>query len=719
MERQTEVPSGLTDALVPVVTELIPLLRGRIPHDPAAALGRLGAPEAKPGVFGVVAGRLMASSGDPSVSGRLSSLGAPVTERLLGALELTLDELTVAIPDEVKAAVAGPDATPTRFGFGMVGGPNPATDIAVRLLDQLRPGVSELVVALVAELAAHEAMASSLAAAPGLTGEDELAAEHGAVHFALAVAVAVVVLRRVEAPLVASTSAAVVGVALGAVSALLSEIPMPPAYAAALLEKRRAEYVLPVWASCSAEVRDHRFTLAERSEAGEADFSGNGLAVAVPGGVAVRTGLDEGHMAVSMRILEGPPDELNLDWWDEIVEISWRAERGDAAFIEGSSPGSRTPPWPGDFRVRVHAVGRDGEDREHYELMLWQAPPGPEIVYKHGDRLGYVVRGEPVPYLERPPEAAYRWVSQSVLGEAATVTMVAGASPAEVLRGFGADPAAAAESAEELSREFDLDPWVSVLAVEGGVLAVEFNGFQGSHPGVLEPVSRAGRTASMYWNVNALTRLSFADNGKVLAAFELGHADEVEDPEVGEALSGLDFDSYRDRLEKGLVAVERYTGCRLRKEDLQRIGELDVAYRILPPLPELYPEARKADGSRAYPGVGPLGAETDRLAFVPEETLRELAWRAATAAAEHAGVAADPVVATALAERRLGPDAEHLARRSQLREGRDHAWLWQAIHNATNPDPLAAAINSLSAVRYAAGPEGENLLEYARRVARE
>lgn len=718
VEEYTEVPAGLADALVPVVAELVPVLRGLIPRGPAAALGRLGAPEAKPDAFGPVVGRLVAGHGESAALSRLRSLGDPVSERLLGALELTLDALAFRVPDEVEAAVPGPDATPRTFGFGMIGGPSAETVTAVRLLDQLRSGISGLVVALVGELAGHDAVVPLLAAPPELTGEEELAAAHGAAHLALAVAVAAPVLRRADAPLLAGTSAAVVGVALGAAAALLSESPMPPAYAAALLEKRRAEYVLPVSASGSAGVRGHRFTLAERPLVGDVDFSGNGLAVAVPGGIAVRTGLGEGQVPVSTRILEGPPEEVELDWWDEVVEISWRAERGDATLSESGSRHLRTPPWPGDFRVRVHAIGRDGEERERFELMLWQAPPGPDIAHKRGDRLGYVVRGEPVPDLVAPPEAAYRWIRESVLGEAATVTVVRDGSPAAVLRGFGADPAEP-ESAQELAREFDIDPWVAVLTVEGGVLAVEFNGFQGSHGPVLEPLSREGRTASLFWNINAVTRLSFADNGKVLASSELGYAEEVEVPEVNQALADLDFGSYRDRLEKGLLAVERYTGYRLRKEDLERMVEEDVAYRILPHLPQLYPEARNADGSRAFPGSGPLGAETDRLAFVSEETLLDLAWRAASAVVEHAGVAGDPVIAAVLTERRLNPDAELLARRSQLRAYREHAWMWQAIHQATNPDPLAAAIGSLSAARSAAGPRGEELLEYARRVARE
>ncbi|WP_181773981.1 DUF6461 domain-containing protein [Amycolatopsis pittospori] len=715
MEEHVEVPPGLADALVPVAAELFPLLRGRIPRGPATALGRLGAPAMRPDVFDLRAGRLVSGSGESAALSRLRSLGDPISERLLGALELTLDELAFAVPEEVEASVSGPDATPQAFGFATMDGPNPETVMAVRLLDQLRPGISALILALVAEVAAHEAIRPFLALGPEFDGEEELAAEHGVVHLALAVAVAAPILRRVGAPLLAGKPAAVVGVALGAVSALLSRSPMPPAYAAALLRKRRAEYVLPRASSGSAEVSGHRFTLAERRVEGEADFSGNGLAVTVPGGVAVRTGLGEGRVNVSTRILEGPPDAVELDWWDEVVELSWRAEQGDATLGESASQTSKTPPWPGDFRVRVHAIGRDGDEKERYELVLWQAPPGPDIVHKRGDRLGYVLRGEPVPEIEAPPEAVYRWVGDSDLGEAATVTMVAGASPEEVLRGFGADPAEPV-SALDLSEDFDLDPWVVVLRVEGGVLAVEFNGFQGSHRPVLEPLSRAGRTASFFWNINAVTRLSFADKGIVHAAFELGCADEAEDPDVIEALAGLDFDNYRDRRERAFVAVERYTGYRMAPEDIERMVAADVAYRIVPQMPELYPEAREADGARRFPGNGPLGADTDKLAFLPDETLRDLAWRAASVAAEASAAAEDPVIAATLEHRLLSPQAVMRIRKSQLRAHQEHAWLWKAIHCATNPDPLGAAIQALDASRYAAGASAADLLDHARRL---
>ncbi|RSN56019.1 hypothetical protein DMH01_29855 [Amycolatopsis sp. WAC 04182] len=715
MDEHVEIPPELVEALVPVVAELAPVVRARIPRGPAAALGRLGAPEARPDAFTVRTGRLVTGHGESEALSLLRSLGDPVSERLLGALELTLDGLSVAVPDEVAEAVPGPERTPQAFGFMTMDGPVAETVTEMRLLDQLRPGVSGLIVALVAELAAHADVSPMLRPTPGSTGEEELAAEHGAAHLALAVAVAMPILKRIEAPMLAGKPSAVVGVALGAVSALLRESPMPSAYPAALLEKRRAAYLLPSHSSGSATVRGHRFVLAERPVEGEADFGGNGLVATVPGGIAVRTGLGEGQMQVSTQILEGPPERLDVDWWDEVVEISWRAERGDATFGEDDRRRPATPPWPGDFRVRVHAIGRDGDERERYELMIWEAPPAPDVVHKQADRLGYVLRGEPVPERENPPEADYRWIGESALGEAATVTVIAGGDAVEALRGFGADPAEPV-SALELSQQFELDPWVVALRVDGGVLAVEFNGYQGSHGPVLAPLSLAGRTASMYWNINGLTRLSFADKGKVLAGFELGHQEEIADQGVREALADLDFDSYRDRREKAFVAVERYTGYRMKAEDIERMMAADVAYRIVPRLPQLYPEARNADGSRKYPGHGPLGADTDRLAFLPAETLRDLAWHAATVAAENAGVVGEPVFADTLARRGLSPEAELLARRSQLHAHREHAWLWQAIHCATNPDPLGAAIGTLNAARYAAGASAADLLDHARRV---
>jgi Family of unknown function (DUF6461) len=423
---------------------------------------------------------------------------------------------------------------------------------------------------------------------------------------------------------------------------------------------------------------------------------------------------------VLLRILAEPPTTVDTVPWDEVVEVGWTA--AGAATLTGPDEGAPrparayTPPWPGDYRVRVHATGRDEEPgEERYELHVWSAPAGQEVVHKRTDRLGHLLRGEPVPPPVLAPEAAYRWVGKSALGDAATVTVVAGRSPEEVLRGFGADPAAPTSLAE-LQQEMTLDPWVAVLSDGGHVLAVEFNGYQGAGRPVLEAVSHGARAASMFWNVNALTRLSFARDGTVLGSFEPGlEPPPAGDPATVAALDGLDLEDYRDRTGKGLVAVERFTGRGIREEDLARIAQADVAYRILPLLPALYGEERLPDGSRRWPGQGPLGADTDLLATLPEPRLRDLAWWAAGEAVAHAGMADHPAVAASTAARVLTPEAELLARESQRTGRGEHHWMWMALHRATDPDPLGAAIGALDAARYALGGGAADLLDRARR----
>jgi hypothetical protein len=82
-----------------------------------------------------------------------------------------------------------------------------------------------------------------------------------------------------------------------------------------------------------------------------------------------------------------------------------------------------------------------------------------------------------------------------------------------VLQAFGADPDHPESIATQWA-EATIDPWVSVLRIRGAVLAVEFNGWQASNVPTSRYASAGGRAASMYWNVNAVTRLSFASDGQ-------------------------------------------------------------------------------------------------------------------------------------------------------------------------------------------------------------
>ncbi|WP_305789434.1 DUF6461 domain-containing protein [Symbioplanes lichenis] len=571
-----------TDELAAFAVAAVPVFAGRLAGGPAGVLGRLGVPdETRP--HGAAQAR------EP-VSG-LRSLGPLLPERLLGALELT-----IAAYDWAAAPVVLDDLPPAppefRYATVTLSGSRDSEVVpAVSLLDSYRRGISDRTLALVRELAAHPATAPVLTVPAEVEDEDAVAAAHGAAYLGLALAVAGAVVRQAGAGAMLDETAAIVGLAAGSAALLLREVPMPAQYDRALLAKRRAEY-RPGHSSAHVAVSGHRFGLLEDDFPEWADFGGTGLAAVTAGGVVVRTGIADGHVPVQVAVLTEAPPELEDGDWEEIVEVSWSAAEGAASLI---GPGPRngrglsrlTPPWPGDYRIRVHARGRDEADAhfESYKLIVWSAPAGPDVVHKRTDRLGHRLRGEPEPVREPRPEHAYRWVERGPLSQAATVTVVTGSTVPEVLRAFGADPGRP-QDFEEIERElqalypYGAGPWVTVLESGDAVLAVEYNGFAGSDAAVLEAASTGGRAASMFWNVNGVTRLSFAEGGRLLSSFEYLDEDDDLPPEVQAVLAGLDFDGPGERTGKGLVAVERFTGQGITEDNLTRIQAARIGYRI-------------------------------------------------------------------------------------------------------------------------------------------
>ncbi|MEO3772098.1 DUF6461 domain-containing protein [Micromonospora sp. B9E7] len=562
----------------------MPVLVERIPATPARLLGRLAAPE-EADSRSVGAHRFgRPVDGEPGCLTALRALGPLPVERLLGALELVVGGHDWSgAPDVLAGLLQPPDV---QYAWMVAGGHDSEVTSATALLHRLHPGLADRTVALVRELAAHPWVAPLLAATPAATDEPSIAAEHGAAHLGLAVAVAGAVVHQAAPPVIVERAAATVGLGVGAAALLLREAPMPPAYAAASLARIRAEYLLPRHMSGTVTAAEHRFGLAEHELPKQADFAGNGMVAVADGGIVVRTGVAVGTVRVELAVLAEAPDELESGW-EEIVEVSWRAAEGRASVMAPDGTGDRglrrqTPPWPGEYRTRVHARGRDDLDAEleSYKLVVWGAPASPEIVHKRTDQLGHRLRGEPEP--ARPPEHAYRWIRRSPISQAATVTLVAGATVEQTLRAFGADPDQA-ESINDIQRDLSLrraiDPWITVLDGGDAVLVVEDNGFRGTDAAVLRIASTGGRAASMFWNVNAVTRLSFAEAGQLLAAFEPWGHDEYP-PEVAAALVGLDFAEPGDRAEKGLVAVTRFTGRGITAADLTRIRAAGIGYRI-------------------------------------------------------------------------------------------------------------------------------------------
>ena len=90
---------------------------------------------------------------------------------------------------------------------------------------------------------------------------------------------------------------------------------------------------------------------------------------------------------------------------------------------------------------------------------------------------------------------------------------------------------------------------------------VERDNFTGSRYEVLRRLSRNGKAASHFWNVNRATRLSFARGGEVLLSEEpTEDVDFSGDGEVAAAVEGLDFESWHHKDAKGITAVCRFTG---------------------------------------------------------------------------------------------------------------------------------------------------------------
>ncbi|MGI8416699.1 MAG: DUF6461 domain-containing protein [Nakamurella sp.] len=708
----TGVPSP---EVVATVAGLIPLLVQHIPLEPAAILGRLSAgddgelrswPHQHPQF--VQHRAVVRGPRQSAVMASLRSVDPLLAERLLGSLELTVGTLRGEIPDGL---IDPPPAASGSFAITTTRGAESDTSRAVSQLDAVHPQVLDAALALAVALAADDAIRpllviDSSADPDALWDEQEIAGRHGARYLALGVATAAVVLSALRPWL--DSAPATIGTGIGTASALLTEAALPAAYADAQLAKQRREYLIPRMATGSAVVNAHRFAVVESPTEANPNFAGNGLVDVVPGGIVIRTGIEQGQPTCQLNVVAGEPP-LDGSGWDEVVDISWTAARGGA-----TAPGfrDRTPPWPGSYRTRVCADGRDrGEER--YQLTVWAAPAAPTLVHKASDKIGAALRGESAVAAE-PSEARYRWLTKSVLSEAATVTVVTRSTPDEVLRAFGADPGEATSLSNRL-QQFGIDPWVAVLAVDNTAIAVEVNGWQGAQPPVLRELSKNGRAASMYWSVNNNGTVSIAAAGEVLGSGGLGMQHE-DSPELDAALAGLDLDDYRDTVAKGQLAVERFTGFVVRQEHLDALLAVDRAYPILPQLPELYSQERLPDGTLRWPARGPLAPIMDTLLTMTDDRLGELAWWIAGETATATGLGAHPAVLESIAAGALSRDAQLLARRSELEGHEQHRQLWMTLHAATNPDRLAALLGTAEAAQHAGLSSTELLSSFRARI---
>ncbi|MGW0912332.1 DUF6461 domain-containing protein [Streptomyces sp. NPDC002784] len=171
---------------------------------------------------------------------------------------------------------------------------------------------------------------------------------------------------------------------------------------------------------------------------------------------------------------------------------------------------------------------------------------------------------------------------------AATFTVVRGAQEADVIRLFGGQPEHARQvTLATFLTDYDVER-IAVSRSGSTVVILENNGYQGSREEVLRPLSQLGRAASAFWNVNAHSQLSLAEEGLILSSFDSLFPDDIYGtrPDAWQPLlQGISFGT--SDWGAGLVALQRATGARL--DDAWAAGP-HLAVNIVPVRRSLVPQ---------------------------------------------------------------------------------------------------------------------------------
>ncbi|MEU7168797.1 hypothetical protein AB0A70_29800 [Streptomyces morookaense] len=132
-------------------------------------------------------------------------------------------------------------------------------------------------------------------------------------------------------------------------------------------------------------------------------------------GAMVTAGIHTGHVKVCATVVAGPPESDDFADWDEVVEVSVYAPRGE---LRVSSvyfgPPDELPrlsyDGPGWYRLRVFARGRDtpspdvvqNDSAERYSLTCWRAPRSTPLIIRATDRKGRGLRASQVKHIDAP-----------------------------------------------------------------------------------------------------------------------------------------------------------------------------------------------------------------------------------------------------------------------------------------------------------------------------
>jgi hypothetical protein len=145
----------------------------------------------------------------------------------------------------------------------------------------------------------------------------------------------------------------------------------------------------------------HQFLISDEDGPAAADLPAahNGLLEVTDGEIAVLTGVSNGDVDVTVTLHETEP-ALGDEDWQEIVEISAHSASGELMVRAMMDDLDEELPvlsfnGPGDYRIRVHARGRDTavdvtpeQVTEWYLVQAWPASPRDVTVLRQRDSYG-------------------------------------------------------------------------------------------------------------------------------------------------------------------------------------------------------------------------------------------------------------------------------------------------------------------------------------------
>jgi hypothetical protein len=146
------------------------------------------------------------------------------------------------------------------------------------------------------------------------------------------------------------------------------------------------------------------------------------------------------------------------------------------------------------------------------------------------------------------PWPDYQWAESSDAPDAVGLTFVSGVDRNEVAKRLECDPSSrhiadfgAAEGEQDHTRDRLV---VQLDEVGDWIVVVEPNGYLGSVPEILADLSQGGRALSVFWNVNALMRVCYAEGGQLRrqrkSSCPVRQPSLVEGPEVPRSDAELD-----------------------------------------------------------------------------------------------------------------------------------------------------------------------------------